>query len=382
MDKNTRKISVSQPTVTDEDKAAVLECLDKTFLSGDSPVVAEFESNFSNAVDRNYGIAVANGSVALDVVLHALDLQPGDEVILPSFTIASCLFAILRTGATPVFVDVEDGTWNMTLNTIQEKVTAKTRVIMVVHIYGLPVDMDPIIEFCAMNSIVIIEDAAEAHGVRYRGKMCGSFGLASTFSFYANKAITAGEGGMVVTDDDDFRDKIQYLRNLAFAPPPGKRFVHTDLGWNLRLSSLQAALANSQLKRLDAIIDRKREIGLAYHSLLMGDDRVSLQLTETDYAQNMYWVFGVVFEATIDADAVAADLKIIGIETRPFFFPLHRQPVLEKFGLNNKQSLPVSEKIGKQGIYLPSYIGMDDSDINYVVERLTSVLDTYKEVYK
>ena len=187
---------------------------------------------------------------------------------------------------------------------------------------------------------------------------------------------------MVVTDDDDFRDKIRYLRNLAFAPPPGKRFVHTDLGWNLRLSSLQAALANSQLRRLDAITNRKRNIGLAYHSLLKGDNRVNLQLNETDYAHNMYWVFGVVFDATIDADAVAADLKIIGIETRPFFFPLHRQPVLEKFGLNNQQSLPISEKIGKQGIYLPSYIGMDDSDIDYVVNRLTSVLDAYRNEYK
>ena len=253
---------------------------------------------------------------------------------------------------------------------------------MVVHIYGLPVDMDPIVQFCNANRIVIIEDAAEAHGVRYRGKMCGSFGLASTFSFYANKAITAGEGGMVVTDDDDFRDKIRYLRNLAFAPPPGKRFVHTDLGWNLRLSSLQAALANSQLKRLDAITDRKREIGLAYHSLLNEDERVGLQLTETDYAQNMYWVFGVVFDESIDADAVAADLKLIGIETRPFFFPLHRQPVLEKFALSKQQLLPVSEKIGKQGIYLPSYIGMDDSDIDYIVDRLTNVLDTSRKEYK
>ena len=382
MAEKIRKISVSQPTVTEEDKAAVLDCLDKTFLSGDSPVVGEFESNFSNVVGRNYGIAVANGSVALDVVLHALDLQPGDEVILPSFTIASCLFAILRAGAKPVFVDVDDGTWNMSLNTIQEKVTPKTRAVMVVHIYGLPVDMDPIVQFCAANKIIIIEDAAEAHGVRYRGKMCGSFGLASTFSFYANKAITAGEGGIVVTDDDDFRDKIRYLRNLAFAPPPGKRFIHTDLGWNLRLSSLQAALANSQLKRLDAITNRKRDIGLKYHSLLTGDNRVSLQLTETDYAQNMYWVFGVVFDESINADAVAADLKLIGIETRPFFFPLHRQPVLEKFGLSDQKSLNISEKIGKQGIYLPSYIGMDDSDIDYVVDRFTSVLDTYRKEFK
>jgi perosamine synthetase len=380
MAESIRRIPVSQPTVTEQDIAAVLDCLDKNFLSGDSPVVAEFESSFSSVVGRKSGIAVANGSVALDVVLHALQLQPGDEVILPSFTIASCLFAVLRTGAKPVFVDVEDGTWNMSLNTVQDKVTAKTRVLMIVHVYGLPVDMDPIVQFCLKNEIVIIEDAAEAHGVRYRGQMCGSFGLASTFSFYANKAITAGEGGMVLTDDDDFRDKIRYLRNLAFAPPPGKRFIHSDLGWNLRLSSMQAALANSQLKRLDVITDRKREIGLAYHSMLSGDDRFSMQLTETDYAKNMYWVFGVVFDAIIDADAIAADLKLMGIETRPFFFPLHQQPVLQKFALGRQQPLPVSEKLGKQGIYLPSYIGMDGSDIDFVIDKFTRVLGTTKKL--
>jgi len=382
MAKDIRRIPVSQPTVTEQDKLAVLNCLSKNFLSGDSPIVAEFESDFCNVVGRKSGIAVANGSVALDVVLHALQLQPEDEVILPSFTIASCLFAVLRTGAKPVFVDVEDGTWNMSLNTIQGKVTNKTRAIMVVHIYGLPVDMDPIIQFCSANAIVIIEDAAEAHGVRYRGKMCGSFGLASTFSFYANKAVTAGEGGIVVTDDDDFRDKIRYLRNLAFAPPPGKRFIHADLGWNLRLSSMQAALAQSQLKRLDEITDRKREIGLAYHSLLKDDDRFSLQYTETGYAQNMYWVFGVVFDVAYDADAIAADLKLEGIESRPFFYPLHRQPVLEKFSLNIQQSLPISEKIGKQGIYLPSFIGMDDQDIDYVVDRFKGVLGVSRKFKK
>lgn len=380
MAESIRRIPVSQPLVTEQDKAAVLDCMDRNFLSGDSPVVAEFETSFSNVVGRKSGIAVANGSVALDVVLHALQLQPGDEVILPSFTIASCLFAVLRTGAKPVFVDVEDGTWNMSINTIQEKVTTKTRVLMIVHIYGLPVDMDPIIQFCSANEIVIIEDAAEAHGVRYRGQMCGSFGLASTFSFYANKAITAGEGGMVLTDDDNFRDKIRYLRNLAFSPPPGRRFIHSDVGWNLRLSSLQAALANSQLKRLEVINDRKREIGLLYHSMLRGDDRFSMQLTETDYAKNMYWVFGIVFDAVIDTDAIADDLRLMGIETRPFFFPLHRQPVLQKFALSRQQPLPVSEKLGKQGIYLPSYIGMDQSDIDYVIDRFTSALARAKKL--
>ena len=365
-----RRIPVSQPYITSSDKAAVLDCLDKTYLSGDSPIVGEFEENFAQAIGAEYGIAVANGSVALDLVMHALDLSEGDEVIVPSFTIASCLFAILRTGATPIFVDADEGTWNMSIDTVRSKVSARTKAIMVVHIYGLPVDLDPIIQLCEERNIFLIEDAAEAHGVRYKGRLCGSFGFASTFSFYANKAITTGEGGMVLTSDQDLRDKIKYFRNLAFAPPPGKRFIHEDLGWNYRLGSMQAALGNSQLARMDEIVEAKREIGVKYHTALSGHPLLEMQITEMPYARNMYWVVGVLLDDTIDSDILTSKLKARGVDTRPFFYPLHLQPLLKKYASDKQAALRVTERLAKQGIYLPSYIGIANDDIEYVVEQL------------
>lgn len=365
-----RRIPVSQPYITSSDKAAVLDCLDKTYLSGDSPIVGEFEENFAQAIGAEYGIAVANGSVALDLVMHALDLSEGDEVIVPSFTIASCLFAILRTGATPIFVDADEGTWNMSIDTVRSKVSARTKAIMVVHIYGLPVDLDPIIQLCKERNIFLIEDAAEAHGVRYKGRLCGSFGFASTFSFYANKAITTGEGGMVLTSDQDLRDKIKYFRNLAFAPPPGKRFIHEDLGWNYRLGSMQAALGNSQLARMDEIVEAKREIGVKYHTALSAHPLLEMQITEMPYARNMYWVVGVLLDEVIDSDILTSKLKARGVDTRPFFYPLHLQPLLKKYASSKQTALPVTERLAKQGIYLPSYIGIANDDIEYVVEQL------------
>ena len=374
MDEATRRLPVSQPHITVDDKAAVLACLDNNFLSGDSPIVGEFEKKFASLIGRKHGIAVANGSVALDLVLHAMDLGVDDEVILPSFTIASCLFAVLRTGATPVFVDVDAETWNMSIETVLPKVTHKTKAIMIVHIYGLPVDLDPIRNLCSEKGIALIEDAAEAHGVRYKGVLCGSFGLASTFSFYANKAITTGEGGMVLTDDQAFNDRIRYFRNLAFAPPPGKRFIHTEMGWNYRLASMQAALGASQILRMDEIVTEKRSIGLKYFNLLSSHPLIEMQPTETDYSQNMYWVVGVLLHDSLDSDAIAGALRSRGVDTRPFFFPLHRQPLLSDFGLADQEQLKVSERLGRQGIYLPSYLGITDDDIAYAASQLVDVI--------
>jgi perosamine synthetase len=303
-----------------------------------------------------------------------MDLGVDDEVILPSFTIASCLFAVLRTGATPVFVDVDEETWNMSIETVLPKVTHKTKAIMIVHIYGLPVDLDPIRNLCSEKGIALIEDAAEAHGVRYKGVLCGSFGLASTFSFYANKAITTGEGGMVLTDDQAFNDRIRYFRNLAFAPPPGKRFIHTEMGWNYRLASMQAALGASQILRMNEIVSEKRSIGLKYFNLLSSHPLIEMQPTETDYSQNMYWVVGVLLHDSLDSDAIARALRSRGVDTRPFFFPLHRQPLLSDFGLADQEQLKVSERLGRQGIYLPSYLGITDDDIAYAAGQIVDVI--------
>lgn len=368
-------IPVSRPVVTDQDVDAVATILRQGFVSGDAPIVGEFERDFSDAVSRRHGIAVANGSVALDLAIHALDLKPGDEVIVPSFTIASCLFAILRSKATPVFSDVDPHTWSLSAETIRPLISNRTRALLLVHIYGLPVDMDPVIALCAQHDITIIEDAAEAHTVRYNDRVCGSFGRASTFSFYANKAITCGEGGMIVTDDDDFALRIRSLRNLSFLPAPGPRFVHEEIGWNVRMSALQAALGKSQLTRMDAVTQEKRRIGLRYASLLAGDPRIQMQPTETAYSQNMFWVVGTLLKQR-DAKEVATKLREHGVDSRPFFYPLHRQPVLEKFGLQQQAALPVSEQLGAHGLYLPSFPGISDNDITTSAHALITVLDT------
>ena len=367
-------IPVSRPRITNDDVEAVAGILRQGFVSGDAPIVAEFERDFAAAVNRSHGIAVANGSVALDLALHALDLTEHDEVVIPSFTIASCLFAVLRTKAKPVFADVDPSTWNLSVETLRSVVTPRTRVLLAVHIYGLPIDMDPILRFCADRAITIIEDAAESHTVTYNGKVCGSFGLASTFSFYANKAITCGEGGMIVTDDDAFASRLRSLRNLAFLPPPGPRFVHEEIGWNVRLSALQAALGKSQLLRMNEVTAEKRRIGLAYHQFLGDEPSLTMQPTETSYSQNMYWVVGVILPETCDARQIAAALRERGVDTRPFFYPLHQQPVLAKYSLNSQPSLPVSERLGHSGLYLPSFVGITDEEIAHCATSLLDVL--------
>ena len=367
-------IPVSRPCVTDADVDAVADILRQGFVSGDAPIVAEFEKAFAAAVHREHGVAVSNGSVALDLALHALNLEAGDEVIIPSFTIASCLFAVLRTKATPVFIDVDPLTWNLSAATLHAAITPRTRALLAVHIYGLPIDMDPVVALCDKHQVVIIEDAAESHTVTYKGKLCGSFGLASTFSFYANKAITTGEGGMIVTDDANFAQRLRGLRNLAFLPAPGPRFVHEEIGWNARLSALQAALGKSQLQRMNEVTAEKRRIGLAYHNALADHPLIQMQPTETSYSRNMYWVVGLILSEPLDARQVAKLLRDRGVDTRPFFYPLHKQPMLSKYSLDAQPSLPVAERLGSQGLYLPSFVGITDDEVSFCAQQLIAAL--------
>ena len=248
-------IPVNEPLLTGNAKKYLAECIDTGWISSEGPFVQRLEEEMSQRAGRKFGVAVTNGSAALDVAVAALGLGPGDEVILPTFTIISCAASIVRAGATPVVVDCDADTWNMTAEHVAEKITARTRAIMVVHIYGLPVDMDPIVAVAEKHGLKIIEDAAEMHGQTYKGKPCGSFGDISTFSFYPNKLVTTGEGGMVLTDDPILAEKCRSLRNLCFQK---KRFVHEELGWNFRMSNLQAALGVAQLENLDDFVERKR----------------------------------------------------------------------------------------------------------------------------
>jgi perosamine synthetase len=370
-------IPVSRPHIAEADIHAVTDALRKGFVSGDAPIVSQFEEEFAFAVNRRHGIAVSNGSIALDLSLHALDLEDGDEVIIPSFTIASCLFAVLRTKAKPVFADVDPVTWNLSPESLSEVISPRTRALIAVHTYGLPIDMAPVERLCDQAGITIIEDAAEAHTVRYNEQVCGSFGHASTFSFYANKAITCGEGGMIVTDDDSFASRLRSLRNLSFLPTPSPRFVHHEIGWNARLSAIQAALGKSQLRRMDEVTTEKRRIGLAYQSMFANRPDCQMQPESTPYSKNKYWVVGVVLDDHFNPREVAARLRSRGVDSRPFFHPLHRQPLLNSYSLSEQPVLSVSERLGAQGLYLPSFVGLTDAEVSQCAEALISVLDEY-----
>ena len=367
-------IPVNEPLLNGNEKKYLNECIDTGWISSEGPFVKRFEDSFAKKVNRKYGIAVANGTAALDIAVEALGIGEGDEVILPTFTIISCIHQIIRSGATPVLVDSDPNTWNMDISQIEEKITIKTKAIMVVHIYGLPVDIDPILELAIKYNLKIIEDAAEMIGQSYKGNPCGSFGDLSTFSFYPNKHITTGEGGMVLTDDEELAEKCRSMRNLCFQRK--QRFVHDKLGWNYRMTNLQAALGLAQLEQLESFVDKKRTIGKTYTKLLKGIKEIQLPLEKTDYAENIYWVYGIVLKDDIPFDAKEAMQKLgkQGIGTRPFFWPMHLQPVLLNKGLFKGEQYPVAERISRRGFYIPSGLALNNSEIEKITKVLKKIL--------
>ena len=370
-------IPVSTPSLSPEDAAAVARAIEEGWISSEGPQVREFEEKFSDAIGVRHGVAVANGTAALDIAYEALGIGPGDEVILPSFTIVSCLNQILRSGATPVFVDSRPDSWNLDPEAVERAITDRTKAIVVVHIYGLPADVDHIKKLALDSDIALIEDSAEAHGQHLEGSPLGSFGTLSTFSFYSNKLITTGEGGMILTDDDGLAARSRELRNLSFNPE--QRFVHTTIGWNYRLTAMQAALGLSQLRRMDQLLAHKQEIGRHYQELLQDVEELTLPLPSYRGSDNVYWVFGVVLspESPLSARNVMEALHRRGIGTRPFFFPLHQQPVLENFGISPQGSLPVSEWLGKQGFYLPNGADSTPESRAFVAQQLREVLTSW-----
>lgn len=372
-------IPVNEPLLDGNEKKYLIECIDSGWISSEGPFVSEFEEKFAQTVNRKHAIAVTNGTAALDIAITALKIEKGDEVIVPAFTIISCLLQIVRLGAIPVLVDCDNETWNINVSKIEEKITNKTRAIMVVHIYGLPVDMNPIIALAKRYDLKIIEDAAEEIGQTYYGLPCGSFGDISTFSFYPNKHLTTGEGGMVLTDDDDIAEDCRSLRNLCFQP--NARFVHDRLGWNLRMTNLQAAVGLAQLERLHEFIKIKRKIGTLYLELLRDVPLIQLPMPATEYAENIYWVFGIVLDKRLGITArdMMELLSEYGIGTRPFFWPMNRQPVFNNMGLFCEGEYPIADKLGNQGFYLPSGLGLEVSDQIKVVEAVKTILEKLRK---
>ncbi|BAY46298.1 DegT/DnrJ/EryC1/StrS aminotransferase family protein [Scytonema sp. HK-05] len=366
-------IPVNEPLLDGNEKRYLFECIETGWISSEGQFVKQFEEQLAARVGRKYGIAVSNGSVALDVAVAALGIGSGDEVILPTFTIISCAAAIVRVGAVPVVVDCDAQTWNMDVSQIEAKITSRTKAIMVVHTYGLPVDMEPVLTLAGKYGLHIIEDAAEMHGQTYKGSPCGSFGTISTFSFYPNKHITTGEGGMLVTNDEKLAEHCRSLRNLCFQPQ--KRFIHKELGWNFRMTNLQAALGVAQLERLEEFVARKHHMGQRYTELLADIPSLELPIPKTDYAENIYWVYGLVLkdEVPFDAEEAMRRLAKYKIGTRPFFWPMHEQPVLQKMGLFDGVSYPVAERIARRGFYIPSGMALTDEQICRVAQVVAEV---------
>lgn len=366
-------IPVNEPLLNGNEKKYLNECIDTGWISSEGHFVKKLEDDFSAYCGLKYGSAVCNGSVAIDVAVRSLkelyNWKDGDEIIMTSFTIISCAQSVIYNGLKPVFVDCEPLTYNIDVNKIEEMINNKTKAIMIVHIYGMPSDMNPIMDIANKYNLVVLEDSAEAHGQTYRGKKCGSFGEISTFSFYPNKHLTTGEGGMIVTSNKDLADKCNYFKNLCFTPE--NRFVNNDLGWNFRMSNLQAAVGVAQFERISEFIEIKKNMGKRYIELLT-DIPAKLPIEKLDYAENNFWVFPIVLNDEIKLTGKDAIKKLAekGIGCRPFFYPLHKQPILQKMGLTDNIIRPVSERLYNKGFYIPSGLNLTDEKMVFVSKKV------------
>ena len=365
-------IPVCEPLLAGNETKYVLDCLKTNWISSNGSYLKKFEDGFSRYCGVKHGIGVCNGTVALHLAYAALGIGPEDEVIVPTLTISSTVFAVLYCGAKPVFVDAEADTWNMDPYLLEAKITKKTKAIVPVHMYGHPCDMDAILRLSRKYRLAVIEDAAQAHGAQYKGRMAGSFGKLSCFSFYSNKIITCGEGGMVLTDDDRLAEKCRSMKNLSFLKE--RRFFHKEIGFNYRMTNIQAAIGLAQLEQVNEMIDRRRANARLYNQFLSGIEGLTLP-TERPDVRNAYWMYGIVFgpDFGVQRDMVMKKLLDKGIETRTFFIPMHNQPVLKKAGCMDRGKYPVSQKLGRNGLYLPSGSGLKPREIEYIVGCLKQI---------
>jgi len=376
------KIPVNEPLVGEREIEYVLDCLRTGWISSAGKYLEAFEEAWANYCGMRYGVAVSNGTTALQIAVRAAGVGPGDEVIMPSFTIISCAQAVTYNGGVPMLVDSEPRTWCMDVSQLEARITPRTKAIMPVHIYGHPVDMDEVTRLAKSHHLLVIEDAAEAHGAEYlSGRQadqpvwlrCGGIGDLSAFSFYANKLVTTGEGGMVLTNDPQIAAHLRSLRNLCFRPE--KRFLHTELGHNFRLTNLQAAIGLAQVERMPETIHKKRWMGETYTRRLRHIPGLSLPVEES-WARQVYWMYGLVLDEStgLNAADLARKLGERGIETRPFFLGMHEQPVFTSQGLFKGEKYPVAERIARQGLYLPSGLTLTESQLDEVCLAVEEVL--------
>ena len=369
-------IPVNIPKLYNSEKTNVINCVRTNWISSEGKFVKEFEKKFSQYNSRKFGVAVSSGTAALEVAIKALNLKKNSEVIIPSFSIIATALCVVKCGLKPILVDCSLSTWNMDPEKVLKKISKKTSAIIITHIYGLPVDLQKIMNVAKKKNIKIIEDAAEVIGLKYKNRMCGSFGDISTFSFYANKHITTGEGGMIVTNKKDIYEKCKSLRNLSFSKSYFDRYNHDDIGWNYRMTNMQAALGCGQLKSINKIIKRKREIGNLYYKNLKRNKHLLFQENKNSYSKNIYWVFGVLLKKNSRSkrDFLMRALLKNKIDTRPFFLSMNKQKIFKKMKIFSKSKMPNSEYLSNNGFYLPSGLGISDSEIRYVCTTLNQLL--------
>lgn len=365
-------IPVNRPLISESDIATVTSDLHSTFVSGDAPPVKTMEDSLAKTVGTKHAVAFSTGTTAIDLLIEALNIQPGDHCILPDFTIVSTVSNLVRKGASIEFIDADPVTWSINAELAASAIRANTKLIFPVHIYGLPADIDVIKKGILSSDTILLEDAAEALGVTYKGRNCGSLGDAGVFSFFANKIVTGGEGGAVTTNNQILADRLRSLRNLSHSKT---RFVHESLSWNARMPALSASLIGSQLKRLDDLVKMKRDIATIYLNGLVAHPWFDIMTDSVPYAKNSYWVVPLLLNSSspYDADGLQKRMAAEGIDTRRFFCPMHLQPrILEKFKLS-RSDYPVSENLWKRGLYLPSGLGNTFSEIETVIDALWKI---------
>jgi len=365
-------IPVNAPLITEDSKQLVNQALSQGWISSAGPYIEQFEQEFANYLGVKHAIAVSTGTAALHIALLASGIGPGDEVIVPAFTMAASWMAIMYTGAIPVFVDVDRGIYTINPDLIESKITAKTKAIMPVHIYGHPADMDPILDLAKKHNLLVIEDAAESHGATYKGRLTGSIGDINAFSFYANKIITTGEGGMCTTNSDEFASLARRLKDLSHSPK--KRFIHDQLGYNYRMTSMQAALGSGQLKHIDDFLATKQHMADRYHQGLKNIPGLTLP-AKREWATHVYWMYAILVDQSkfgLSKDSLRAKLFEQGVDTRDFFYAPGTQPALTDLGLGGG-IYPVTQLIADIGCYLPSGLAITDDQIDTVCETIRSI---------
>jgi perosamine synthetase len=358
-------IPVYQPFFNGREKEYVNQCLDSTWISSKGEFIGKFENEFGKFIDAKYVTTVSNGTVAIHLALEALGIGPGDEVIVPTLTYISSVNTIIQTGAKPVFVDSLESTWQVDPQDIQAKITPQTKAVMVVHLYGLPCDMDAITKICKQHNLLLVEDCAEAFGTYYNGQHVGTFGDVATFSFFGNKTITTGEGGMVVANKKEVIERACHLKNQGVSTT--REYWHDVLAYNYRMTNICAAIGLAQLEQASLILSKKRQVADWYRDGLKG-----LPLTchaEMPGTVHSFWMCSIAVDQPKDRNPLRAQLKQVGIETRPLFFPSHTMPHCA-----TAESFPIAESLASRGINLPSYPDLTLVQVKFICKNISQLL--------